>query len=449
MTYATIVNQCMQVYEWVNNLKYKKIESQLCTRWSRDLSHETWVTRSWVTRLESRDLSHEILSHQILTKQSMYIKIVRRQRDVDVVMFKKNLVDVFKHVLMIMSNRWLLNFYWDDIFYIEFFLSFDFRTTSFLFDLFAKSVKYILIQICRWRIVLHYLDDFFIILTSLIDSKLYKQTWNDFCERFDLKINNKTKTSNTLINFLNIEFDNIMMKTRLSSFKHALVLKFVVVVVNATSFTHRELNTLIDFLFSCVKIVILDRTFLRFLYTSLYKHVQKHNIIVVMRENFRWWNFFLSKWNDIKLLRDRRRRSQSFMWTNVSSNWNMSDHWHRSLNDESHEIFNLFYNTRTRNKFKVDIQMKEMKIVLYDLNKWLEHIRFDRIIIHCDNYFIVCDFRKSIMRKSIMISLREIVMFLTFNNVDIEQMIWINFESNHLIDLLSRDKYTQIVNEYS
>ena len=55
MTYVTIVNQCMQVYEWMCNLEYKKIESQLCTRWSRDLSHE------------------------ILTKQSMYVKIARRQ----------------------------------------------------------------------------------------------------------------------------------------------------------------------------------------------------------------------------------------------------------------------------------------------------------------------------------------------------------------------------------
>ena len=369
-------------------------------------------------------------------------------RGVGAVMLKEDLADAFRHVLVTMSDRWLLGFYWDDIFYTELFLPFGLRTASFLFDLFAKGVRYILAQVCRWRIVLHYLDDFFTILAPLTDSKSYKRTWRGLCERLDLRTNDKKETSDTLINFLSIEFDSMLMEARLPSSKHARAMKLVAAAVNAASLTHRELNTLVDFLSFCAKIVILDRTFLRSLYTSLHKHVQRHNIIVAMCEDLRWWHSFLSKWNDIKFLRDRRRRSQSFMWTDVSGNWGMSDHWHRSLNDEPHEVFSLLYSTRTRNKPKVDIQVKEMRTVLYGLNRWLEHIRFDRITIHCDNYPIVCDLRRGTMRRPAMAPLREIVMLLALNDVDIEQMIWIDSESNHLTDLLSRGRYAQIANEY-
>ena len=66
MTHATIVNQCMQVYEWMNSLEYRKIESQLCTRWSRDLSHEIWVTRSWQSnQCMSKSLDDNVIEQSL------------------------------------------------------------------------------------------------------------------------------------------------------------------------------------------------------------------------------------------------------------------------------------------------------------------------------------------------------------------------------------------------
>ena len=110
-------------------------------------------------------------------------------------MLKKNLVDVFKHISMIMSNRMLFDFHWLKMFYMKLFLFFDLRTTSFLFNLFVKIVKYILIQIFDWRIILHYFDDFFTMLKFDENSNSYKLTWIDVIALFDLRSNVKKKTS--------------------------------------------------------------------------------------------------------------------------------------------------------------------------------------------------------------------------------------------------------------
>ena len=58
----------------------------------------------------------------------------------NVVMFKKNLANTFKHIFVIILNRWLLDFCWNDEFYMKLFLSFNFRTVLFLFDLFVKTL---------------------------------------------------------------------------------------------------------------------------------------------------------------------------------------------------------------------------------------------------------------------------------------------------------------------
>ena len=92
----------------------------------------------------------------------------------EIIFFKKKFVDVFKHISIVIRNRWLLNFQWLNVFYMKIFLFFDLRIVFFLFDLFAKTFHYILICVLNWNIVLHYFDDFFIILFFDIDFEFHK-----------------------------------------------------------------------------------------------------------------------------------------------------------------------------------------------------------------------------------------------------------------------------------
>ena len=58
---------------------------------------------------------------------------------------KRDLADAFRYILIAISDYWLLGFYWDDLYWIDYFLPFGLRTTPFIFDLFTKGLHWILV----------------------------------------------------------------------------------------------------------------------------------------------------------------------------------------------------------------------------------------------------------------------------------------------------------------
>ena len=212
-------------------------------------------------------------------------------------MFKKNFANAFKHIFVIILNRWLFDFYWNDEFYIKLFLSFDFRIVFFLFDLFVKTLHWILVVICHFRIVFHSFDDFLIIMKFHIDFKSFKIIWRNICDVLNFETNAKKKKFDTKFEFLDIEFDNEIMKVRLSSIKLAKTMNVVNVIFIANILTYRQIDFLVNFLFFCAKIVISKRFFLISLYL-IRNHTRNVNKICklndIIRVDLRWWQKFLS-----------------------------------------------------------------------------------------------------------------------------------------------------------
>ena len=56
---------------------------------------------------------------------------------------------------------------------MERYLLFGLRTAPFLFDLFARALNWILIAVLGWVCILHYLDDFFAVLSPDADAIAY------------------------------------------------------------------------------------------------------------------------------------------------------------------------------------------------------------------------------------------------------------------------------------
>jgi len=71
----------------------------------------------------------------------------------------------------------------------------------------------------------------------------------------------------------------------------------------------------------------------------------------------------------------------------------------------------------------------------------------NKVIIYNNNVVVVASLNKSFIRDNSIISLRDIAIFLIFNNILIKT-ISIDFKLNNCIDLFSRDKYETIVNKY-
>ena len=81
-------------------------------------------------------------------------------------LIKRDLKNAFRHISITSSDQWLLNFLCNNFYWLERYLPFELRTSSFLFDLFVKGVNWILIAMLHWFVILYYLNDFFVILPS-------------------------------------------------------------------------------------------------------------------------------------------------------------------------------------------------------------------------------------------------------------------------------------------
>lgn len=93
---------------------------------------------------------------------------------------KQDLVDTFCHIPVSASNWWLLGFFWYSYYWCERFLPFSLRIFSFIFDLFAKDIYWLLIN-KGWKNTLHYLDNFFAILSSHFEAKAYENFFFYLC----------------------------------------------------------------------------------------------------------------------------------------------------------------------------------------------------------------------------------------------------------------------------
>ena len=132
---------------------------------------------------------------------------------------------------------------------------------------------------------------------------------------------------------------------------------------------------------------------------------------------------FFFKWNEVKFLRNRNQKFVNHMWIDALNNWNMKNHWQRSSQNFSFEMFNVKYNIRALRKSKYDIQTKKMNVVFYDFRKWLNQIQYTRLIIHCDNFSMICDFKKNFIHDSFMIFFRKIAMLLIIHDIDIDDVV--------------------------
>ena len=355
---------------------------------------------------------------------------------------KRDLKDAFRHVPVAISDQWLLGFYCDGCYWKERYLPFGLRTAPFLFDLFAKALNWILIAVLGWTVILHYLDDFFAILSPTNDAVAYCQQFDNLCAELGLSINHSKDTMGTIAEFLGIEFDSSDMQARLPPDKLARARNTAKDLIKRTTVSHQELESAVGFLSFAAKVVVPGRAFLRRLFDALRRPVRLHRITSDMKADLRWWVTFLKDWDGLKLLRNLNDRPTWNVWTDASGNLGMGGYILKQpgLPPSPQDVFSIRVPTRHRRK---DIQFKEMKAVHHAIELWLDRLRGSKLILHCDNDACIYGLAKSSIRGPAMAPLRDIAMLLaTFDIILIP--IWIPTKANALADDLSRFKYRKI-----
>lgn len=83
-----------------------------------------------------------------------------------------------------------------------------------IFGLFPKSLYYILLYL-KWRELLHYLNNFWSIYPNLLAKIAYANKFNLICLDLSFSIQAKKDKIGTIINFLEIKLDTIVIEAKL------------------------------------------------------------------------------------------------------------------------------------------------------------------------------------------------------------------------------------------
>ena len=127
------------------------------------------------------------------------------------------------------------------------------------------------------------MNDFFIILTLEVNAARFQFDFNNLCLKLRVKVNEKKSVYFTKVEFLSIELNNIKIKARLLLDKLNKARMIVIVVFSKNFILYIDLQLLVDFLLFIIKVIVLERLFLRRLFDALKINAQRYRVTRYMR----------------------------------------------------------------------------------------------------------------------------------------------------------------------
>jgi hypothetical protein len=117
------------------------------------------------------------------------------------------------------------------------------------------------------------------------------------------------------------------MIVRLSDVKREKIIEWINKILSERMIKN-ELRSLLNFLSFAARVVVSRRVFLKRLFNSLFQSWKnKRRVDVEMKTDLLWWKYFLSRWNEIKFLKNVETRREFALWTNAFDNYNMRDYF--------------------------------------------------------------------------------------------------------------------------
>jgi len=124
---------------------------------------------------------------------------------------KRDFNSAFPHIPVSPLDSPLLGFQWLGKYYAERFLPFGLRTAPYLFNLFSEVFHWILGEELRIlglpARIIHYLDDFLIVLPPPSEPIKYTTVFARLCEEVGLRIKESKNEEGTRVSFAGIELD--------------------------------------------------------------------------------------------------------------------------------------------------------------------------------------------------------------------------------------------------
>jgi len=369
------------------------------------------------------------------------------------VIVKRDFKDAFRMVPVAASHRWLLGFRWRDQYYSENCLPFGLRTAPFLFNLFAEAFHWIILAASppEWKLqVIHYLDDFIMVLPPNSDPLPLISLYDDLCWLLGLEDNTKKASQGTCIECLGIEVDTASMIARLPLSKISKGSQLVSDALEAGNLTKGETEHLTGFLSFCATVIPPGRTFLASSWHFQHTYREPKAYRPLTRDaiaDLEWWKATLPLATGTRLLDDATRDTYH-LWTDASNlglggfyyKGSPADtDWQQVLipQDQAYALL------RTEN---AHINTAEINAIVVALKLWAGTFTRSFVVIHADNTTAENAFGTGTTRGTESMRLmRDVVVLIAALDIKVHACR-VSSANNGLADALSRFDWIRVAN---
>ncbi|XP_063312611.1 uncharacterized protein LOC134612189 [Pelobates fuscus] len=175
---------------------------------------------------------------------------------------KTDIVNAFK-LLPIHPSLWHLHgVKWQELYYFFMRLTSSSKSSPRIFDLFAETLCWILLNTCRCPTIIHYLDDFLSIESNLLPPSSLQATTRLFTQLGVPISPTKREGPDTVINFLGVVLDSVHMQASLPREKIDGILAAIDFYLTEQSCSKKELQSLLGSLNFAMKMIPQGRAFI-------------------------------------------------------------------------------------------------------------------------------------------------------------------------------------------
>ncbi|XP_055334693.1 uncharacterized protein LOC129585836 [Paramacrobiotus metropolitanus] len=354
-------------------------------------------------------------------------------------MAKMDLKHAFRLIPVRYEDWHLLGYVFDERYYFDVVLPFGCRSFPAIFDRMATFLEWIIVNVCHFRDVLHYMDDFFFAgPAGSVLCRLAIELMTLVCSDLGIPLAlDKTEGPSTTLTFLGVVLDSVNQTISIPPEKlKDLSDEFSVFSARPYS-TKRDLLSLIGKLSFATKCIPAGRIFLRRMIDCANSVKLLHQTVTLtteFRADLNWWITFLLLWNG----------KASFIevdWTDAAESLNL-------FTDASHIGCGGIFGDRW---FKLvwpgellalhpHITWLEMFPILYACRLWGSSLRGKRLTFFTDNQAVAAVWRKFSSKHPGVMALVRALHFEAARSNFHHRIHYLPGRDNFVADALSRDQ---------
>ena len=371
----------------------------------------------------------------------------------EAVIVKRDFKDAFRMVPVAASHRWLLGFGWRNQYYSENCLPFGLRTAPFLFNLFAEAFHWIILAASppEWKLqVIHYLDDFIMVLPPDTDPLPLISLYDDLCWLLGLEDNTKKGSEGTCIECLGVEIDTSSMTARLPLSKISKGYQLVSDALEAGNLTKEKTEHLTGFLSFCATVIPPGRTFLASLwhFQHTYREPKAYRPLTSDAiTDLEWWKATLPLATGTRLLDDATRYTYH-LWTDAS-NLGLGGFYYKGSPADTDWQQVLIPQEQAYALLSTEnahINTAEINAIVVELKLWAGTFTRSFVIIHADNTTAEHAFGTGTTRGTESMRLmRDVVVLIAALDIKVHACR-VSSANNGLADALSRFDWRRVAN---